>query len=104
MTLVIPESSRLQGSSDHLFNLALRLAHNLLAYLNMDCNIITDTELLTSTAQADLSSEGLIVFGGPNQNRFALSALEDSAFPIKFTDGSAEFRLQNRTFSESGIG
>lgn len=80
------------------------MAHNLLAYLNLDCNIVTDSELLTSTADADVSSQGIIVFGGPNQNQFAFSNLENAGFSIKFTDGSEEFRIHNRIFDGAGIG
>lgn len=101
LTLVVPDLSSHQSSSQQLQLLALRLAHNLLAYLNIDCNIVYASEIDEEVAG------GTIVFGGPRDNAYASRQLvwdtsAEKDLPIYFEDGG--FVIGDRTFDESDTG
>jgi len=104
ITLVVPSPSNGSGPLAYLFNAALRLAHNLLAYMNIDCNIVLDSEITADSDNhfKDTFNRGTIVFGGLNQNSFAAQRLNDANFPIQFQPGG--FIIQKGTFATEGIG
>lgn len=105
IALVVPSSSNEGGSLAYLFTAALRLAHNLLSFLNIDCNIVLDTEITANSDSylEDTFSGGVVVFGGPGQNSFAAQQLNDTDFPIQFRTGGG-FIIQKRVFNTKGIG
>lgn len=100
ITLVIPDRSE-SDESAQLQHLALRLAGNLLIYLNIDSDIVKDSELLS---EGGARREGLIVFGGPRQNAYAASELSESRVPIQFNNNGPNFTIQRRTFGDPDIG
>ena len=105
ITLVVPSPSNGSGFRVYLFDAALRLAHNLLAYMNIDCNIVLDSEITADSENhfKDIFNRGVIVFGAPNQNSFAARRLNDAHFPIQFRPEGG-FIIQKRAFTTEGIG
>jgi hypothetical protein len=105
ITLVVPSASSGGGPSAYLFDAALRLAHNLLAYMNIDCNIVLDSEIVDSGSNfGNTFGGGTIVLGGPNQNSFATEHLSSTHFPIQFQPEGEGFIIQKREFTARGIG
>lgn len=106
-TLVVPSTSNEGGPFPYLFDAALRLAHNLLTYLNIDCNIVLDSEIIADfeSHSGKTSNRSVIVLGGSSQNSFAAQQLNDSRFPIQFMPRvEGGFIIQRRTFTAKGIG
>ena len=84
--------------------LANRLSFNLLTYLGLDSDIITDTEAVQK--QLENSGRGIIVLGGPGVNLYASYALQPS-FPIRFSSANKKtenFRIKHRVFDQKGTG
>ena len=99
MTLVVPSDT-----SSLFLPLALRMAHNLLSYLGIDCDIITDTEAL-ARANEEWDLRGVMVFGGPKENGYARRELEkDDSIPIQFSEAKGHPRIQNRVMKAPGTG
>lgn len=129
LTLVVPRSSVASSSlstegEDVLLALARRLAHNLLSHLGIDCDIVSDEELLASLSHPEqrdgreegdagrkdaVKRRGYIIFGGPPINQFAEHQLrwDFAAFPIQFNGNSESkgaFSVKGRMFEGAGIG
>jgi hypothetical protein len=60
------------GPLAYIFNAALRLAHNLLAYMNIDCNIVLDSEIT-----ADSENHFKDIF---NRRRYCVRSAEPEQF------------------------
>ena len=101
ITLVVP--GRTSSTHDRNLALATRLAHNLQAYLDIDCDILSDTE----AARDRPSSAGrhaVIVFGGPFENKYAEAQLDVNK-PIEFdSQHPGCFKIRHRKFNEAGTG
>jgi len=101
ITLVVPG----RASSTHDRNLALarRLAYNLQAYLGIDCDILSDTEVARDRSSSP-RRHAVIVFGGPFENKYAEAQL-DVNMPIEFdSQHPGCFKIRHRKFNEAGTG
>jgi len=110
LTIVIPASdvsysiTGCDASSEpaQYSRLANRLSFNLLTYLGLDSNIMTDTEAVRK--QLENSGRGIIVLGGPGVNLYASYALQPS-FPIRFSSANKKmgnFQIKHRVFDQKG--
>ncbi|KAF9519352.1 hypothetical protein BS47DRAFT_1358216 [Hydnum rufescens UP504] len=103
ITLVVP--CRGSNTHDRDLTLARRLAHNLLAYLGIDCDILFDTEATRHPNWSSSSgSRAVVVFGGPFENKYAKAQLEIDS-PIEFDSHYPGcFKIHHKKFSTAGTG
>ncbi|KAF8319982.1 hypothetical protein DL93DRAFT_2074299 [Clavulina sp. PMI_390] len=103
IALIIPTRSKAAGVADHLYRLALRMADNLLAYLNIDSKIVADDEALAAGTNS-ASGGGSIVFGGPEVNSYAAHEITSGGSPITFEAASSSFSIRGKIFKGDDIG
>jgi hypothetical protein len=103
ITLVVP--CRGSNTHDRDLTLARRLAHNLLTYLGIDCDILFDTEATRDPNWSSSSgSHAVVVFGGPFENKYAKAQLELKS-PIEFDSHYPGcFKIHHKKFSAAGTG
>lgn len=81
LTIIIPSKSL-----DHTLSAALRIVHDLDAYLRLDSEIIDDDEAMQRLQTNALGQGNIVVLGGP-QSRFFEHIIQQKKTPVSIAKG-----------------